>query len=148
MRSARIPLLRLCLTTVLLAVGCSGTTTTTTAPDGTPLVFSGTVTFQGRSSHDFDLEDDALLSITLAEIKVLLFDQSQASPNNLTLGFGLGQRDAGGGECRLTTNVLINEGQLQVYRLSQDTYCLSMFDAGALPEDAVIGYELRGEITR
>ena len=145
MRSALLPLLTLFLATLFVGA-CSDNETITTAPDGSPLVFTGTIPFQGNSTHDFTLVEDALLSITLAEIRILLFDRTQASPDNLTLGFGIGQRDDEG-ECRLTTNVLINEGQVQVYRLARDTYCLSMFDAGALPEDAVVGYELQGQIS-
>ena len=139
--------LLLCLLPALIAVGCSdGSTSTTTAPDGTPLVFSGTVGFQGDSFHNFLMFDDGLLSITLTELRFLLLDTTQASPTSVALGFGLGRRDDAG-ECILTTNVLINKNEIKVYRLSKDTYCLSIFDVGTFPEDALIGYELQAMVT-
>lgn len=138
--------LLLCLLPALIAVGCSDSTTTSTAPDGTPLVFSGTVTYQGDSIHDFEMFDDGLLSVTLTDLKLLLFDRNQSSPTNVAVGFGLGRRNDAG-ECVLTTNLLINKNEIRVYRLSKDNYCLSIFDVGAFPEDAIIGYEVQAMVT-
>lgn len=147
MRIAKLALLPLLLAPVLFAAGCSETSTTSpTAPDGTPLVFAGTVTHRGTSAHDLALANDSLLSITLVEVKVLLWDVTRAPLSSLVLGLGLGQRDEQG-KCALSSNVLINKDQLRIYRLSKDAYCITIFDAGAFPEDAVLSYRLQVEIT-
>lgn len=145
------PSFRLALVLVaasLVAAGCSESSTTTpTAPDGSPLEFVGTVTHMGRSSHDIVLDDDSLLSITLADLDVLLFDITQGgSIANISVGLGLGQRTEED-ECGLTANFVVREGQLSIFRLSRGAYCLTMFDPGFLPEDAIISYRLTLEIT-
>lgn len=137
----------ICLLPALIVAGCSESTTTSpTAPDGTPIVFAGTVGHQGSSAHDIVLTDDSLLSITLAEVTILLFDITRASPANLVFGLGLGQR-GDDGDCDLSSNVLVTQGQLRIYRLSKNAYCITVFDAGAFPEDALLGYRLKVEIT-
>ncbi len=147
MRDAKFSILLLCLVTALAAIGCSDSSSSPTSPDGGPLVFSGTVEHQGDSIHDLDMIDDGLLTVTLTQVRVLLFDTTQGgSPANLVLGFGLGQRRQDG-ECLLTTNLLLQRNEVRVYRLSKDLYCLSIFDAGALPEDALISYTLLATIT-
>lgn len=136
----------LCLVTVLAYAGCSDTETTPTAPDGSPLVYSGTVSHQGNSAHDLDMFDDGLLTVTLVDLDILLFDTTRGNPNNVVLGFGLGQRNDLG-NCILTTNLLLARNEVRVYRLSKDNYCMSLFDPGALPEDALVGYVLQATIT-
>lgn len=138
--SNAVPLI---LAAALTVLGCSGSSPT--SPDG-PLIFTGTVSFDGDSFHDLEMFDDGLLTVTLLDLRVLIFDISQGSPANLVLGFGLGQRDEEG-ECNLTTNILLAEGQARVYRLSRDSYCINIFDPGALPEDALIGYDLEAAIS-
>lgn len=136
--------LGLCI--LLVVASCSGKTTSTpTAPDGQPVEFAGTVRSMGTSVHDLVLPDDSLLSVTLADLSILLFDTTQLSPDNIRLGLGLGQRRDG--ECELTANFLVAEGQLTILRLSKNAYCLSIFDPGSLPEDALLGYRLTVEIT-
>lgn len=131
---------------LLTIVSCSGKTTSTpTAPDGGPLEFAGTVGHMGSSAHDLVLPDDSLLSVTLEELNVLLFDTTQGSLSNLGLGLGVGQRLEG--ECVLSANFIVREGQLTIFRLSKDAYCLTIFDPGAFPEDALLGYRLKVEIT-
>jgi hypothetical protein len=127
-------------------MSCSGKTTTTpTAPDGQPIQFAGTVGFKGTSIHDLVLPDDSLLSVTLTELQVLLFDSTQGPPGNITIGLGIGQREEG--ECKLTANFIVSEGQLTIFRLSKNAYCLTIFDPGFFPEDSVFGYRLEVEIT-
>lgn len=145
MRLVKPNALLLCLVPALFAAGCDSSSSPTT-PDGGPLVFSGTVTFQGTSTHNLDMFDDGLLTVTLIGLDILLFDTSQGSPSNLVVGFGLGQRDEEG-ECELTTNILIAENEVRVYRLSRDIYCVSIFDAGAFPEDALLRYQLQAVIS-
>ncbi len=147
MRIAKLTPLLLCLVPAVIAAGCSeGTTASPTAPDGTPLVFAGTVGFEGTSAHDIVLPNDSLLSITLVEVNILLWDVTRASTANLVFGLGLGQRDEAG-ECALSSNVLMTRNQLRIYRLSKNAYCLTVFDAGSFPEDALVGYRLQVEIT-
>lgn len=140
--TSTIPLV---LATALAVAACSGSSSSPTAPDG-PLVFAGTVAFEGDSIHDLDMFDDGLLTVTLVRIDILLFDTTQGQPSNVVLGFGLGQRDEEG-ECTLSTNILMREGETRVYRLSRDLYCVSLFDPGALPEDALLRYQLEAVIS-
>ncbi len=144
LRSTALPLL---LVAAVFGAACSGgSSSTPTQPDGAPLEFAGTITSAGVSAHDIVLPDDSLLEVTLAELNLLLFDTSQADPNNFGIGLGLGQRDDDG-ECDLTSNFVVTEGQLTIYRLSANSYCLTLFDPGFFPEDAVIGYRLTLELT-
>lgn len=139
------PVLAACV--LLAAVSCSESTTSSpTAPDGAPLEFTGTVGFMGSSIHDLVLVEDSLLSVTLEDLRILLFDVTQGSPTNLAIGLGLGQRDDQDG-CQLTANFIVTEGQITVFRVSRDAYCLTIFDQGALPEDALLGYRLKVELT-
>ena len=131
---------------ILVALSCSGKTVSTpTAPDGGPLEFAGTVGHMGSSAHDLVLSDDSLLSVTLEDLNILLFDTAQGSADSISLGLGLGQRLDG--ECALSANFLVLEGQLTIFRLSKAAYCLSIFDPGSLPEDSVLGYRLKVEVT-
>ncbi len=147
MRIAKLIPLLVCLVPAVIVAGCSeGSTTSPTAPDGTPLVFAGTVGFGGTSAHDLVLQSDSLLSITLVEVNILLWDITRAPTSNLVFGLGLGQRNDEG-ECALSSNVLLARNQLRIYRLSKNAYCLTVFDAGSFPEDALVGYRLRVELT-
>lgn len=127
-----------------LALGCSDSSSPTTP--GGPIIFSGTLNAQSNSSHDFEMSSDGLVRVRLTDLRLLLFDRIQADPNNLLVGFGIGQRDDAG-ECVLTSNFAATEGDLNVFRLSKGSYCMSMFDAGGLPEDAVLGYTIEAEFS-
>jgi len=134
----------LLLLPLLLTVACSNGSTPTT-PDG-PMILQGTVEFQGSSEHDVNMPDNGLFVLRLAEVRILLADITQVPAANLTFGFGLGQRDEAGA-CILTTNFLLLEGDRSTYRLDDGPYCLTVFDPGLFPENAILAYTLELEIS-
>lgn len=144
----RVPLnlarIVLCCLPLIWAAACSSSTSPTT-PDG-PMILQGTVEAQSSSEHDFEMPNDGLFDVRLADVRLLLVDITQVSPDDLVFGFGLGQRNDEGG-CALTTNFVLLEGEKAIYRLESGDYCLTIFDPGVFPENALLGYTLEVEIS-
>lgn len=143
-RRRQLGLAALLLVPLLWMVACSNGSTPTT-PDG-PMILQGTVEFQGSSEHEVEMPGNGLFVLRLAEVRILLADISQVAAANLTFGFGLGQRDEAGA-CILTTNFLLLEGDMTTYRLDDGPYCLTVFDPGLFPENALLAYTLELEIS-
>ena len=107
------------------------------------IFFSGTVTYQGNVWHSLPLTDSGIVEINVRTLQPALLDVTDVINLNLFVGLGLGQ--PAGDLCPATTRTTIREGDTVVYGLSIKEYCVSIFDTGALPEDATIRYTL--EIT-
>jgi hypothetical protein len=137
--------LALCLCPLLLWAAACSEGASPTFPDG-PAVIEGTVEHQGRSEHDFEMDNDGLFEVRLADVRLLLVDITQTPASGLTFGFGLGQRNDLG-NCTLTTNFVLLEGERATYRLSNGSYCLTVFDPGVFPENALLGYRLEIQIS-
>ena len=122
----------------LLLSACSSS-----SPVSEPILFSGTVTYQGTQWHSLPLTRSGIVEINVLSLQPQLIDVTNVIELNLFLGLGIGQPV--GGLCPPTTRTTIREGDSVVYGLGVKEYCISVFDTGALPEDATIRYTL--EIT-
>ena len=107
------------------------------------IFFSGTVTYQGNVWHSLPLTDSGIVEINVRTLQPALLDVTNVINLNLFVGLGIGQPV--GDACPATTRTTIREGDSVVYGLGVKEYCISIFDTGALPEDATIRYTL--EIT-
>lgn len=122
---------------VLLAAGLVGCDESSTEPTET-LIFQGTVSTGGESFHSLTLQKEGPIRITLAELRPILLDITVADPAFLGISVGIGQEVEG--ECQENVRFTLQENGLLFFSLIPQTYCLSIFDAGQLPEDATLAY--------
>ena len=123
---------------LLLLSACGGS-----SPVPESLFFSGTVTYQGNEWHSLPLTESGIVQINVRTLEPQLIDITNGGGLDLFLGLGVGTPS--GDLCVPTTRTTVRAGDSVVYGLSVKEYCLSVFDTGALPEDAAIRYTL--EIT-
>jgi hypothetical protein len=120
-------------TSAILTLGCNSST----EPDET-LVFDGIVRFSEESFHTFTLRKEGPLKITLTRLDALLVDISVLDPSFLSISVGIGQEVDG--ECLESVQFGLQRGGLLFFNLVPQTYCLSVFDGGQLPEDSSLAY--------
>ena len=134
MKAARIA----ALFALLVLPGCGGDD-----PVPESIFFSGTVTYQGTAWHSLPITDSGIVEINVRTLQPTLIDITNVIDLDLFIGLGIGQ--PADELCPPSTRATIREGDSLVYGLGVKEYCLSLFDTGALPEDATIRYTL--EIT-
>jgi hypothetical protein len=111
-----------------------------TGPDGEPLVFQGTVVYQGSTSHSLAVTDYGGVRFELENVTPRLIDVTNGlTGTNVGIGFALGQPDSE--SCVTTYQVTLYEGDVLSFSLGDGNYCVLMFDSG-LPVDAVVDYTL------
>lgn len=122
---------------LLLGMVLTGCDDSSTEPSET-LVFEGTVRTGGESFHALVLQKEGPIRITLARLRAVLVDISVLNPENLGISVGIGQEVEG--ECQENVQFTLQENGLLFFSLIPQTYCLSVFDRGQLPEDATVAY--------
>jgi hypothetical protein len=123
---------------LLQLLACGGS-----SPVPEALFFSGTVTYQGNQWHSLPVTDSGIVEINVLTLEPQLIDITNVIDLDLFLGLGLGVPS--GDLCAATTRTTVREGDSIVYGVAVKEYCITVFDTGALPEDAAIRYTL--EIT-
>jgi hypothetical protein len=123
---------------LLLSSACGGS-----SPVPESIFFSGTVAYQGNEWHSLPLTESGIVEINVRTLEPQLIDITNVINLDLFLGLGIGQPS--GDLCVPTARTTVRAGDSVVYGLAVKEYCISVFDTGALPEDAVIRYTL--EIT-
>jgi hypothetical protein len=142
-RTARVPIFLLTVAIGLSAVGCNDSPT---EPRDPPLVFSGSLTYQGRSSHVFEPSKEGTVTITLVDLTATLVDVSAFyDPSTAVVGLGVGRPDADG-VCAISGQTSLGEGDRQLYGLNARRYCATVFDPGNFPQDSTFAYQLRIEL--
>jgi len=131
------------VTLVLSLAACDDSPTEPRQP---PLLFTGTLTAEGRSSHVFVPERPGTVSITLVDLSATLVDVTFLfDPATAIVGLGIGRPDGEGG-CTITGQTTLGEGDRQLYGLNEREYCATLFDPGNFPDDATFSYQLRIEL--
>lgn len=117
-----------------------------TDPGQPPLLFTGTLTAEGRSSHVFEPPKSGTVSVSLVDLTATLVDITQLfDPSTAVVGLGIG-RPSSEGECSITGQTTLGEGDRQLYGLNAREYCATLFDPGNFPDDSTFSYQLRIEL--
>jgi hypothetical protein len=132
MSSTRLTLFVTCLL-VLASCGSS-------SPVPESIFLSGNVTYQGSQTHSLLLSDSGIVEIDVISLTPQLVDITNLPILDLFLGLGIGRLSEG--NCVPTTQTAVRAGDRVVYGLSDVDYCIRLFDAGSLPEDATVRYAL------
>lgn len=128
----------LLLTGVLLAFGCSSSST---GPEGGEQIFTGQVAYQNPNPefHTFIMPDTGIVRIEIAQlVPETPGDIPLPEGYVLSLGFALGFPVEG--QCRATYQSTVVEGSEFSFQLVPDEYCLLLVDTGALIEGMTVDY--------
>jgi hypothetical protein len=129
-----------------LALSLAACDDSPTEPRQPPLLFTGTLTAEGRSSHAFEPQRSGTVSITLVDLTATLVDVTfPFDPATAIVGLGIGRPDGEGG-CTITGQTTLGEGDRQLYGLNEREYCATLFDPGNFPDEATFSYQLRIEL--
>jgi hypothetical protein len=120
---------------LVLLSACGGS-----SPVSESIFFSGTVSYQGNEWHSLPLTSSGIVEINVRTLQPQLLEITDVIDLDLFIGLGIGQ--PANGLCTPTTRTTVREGDSVTYGLSVKEYCVSVFDTGALPEDATIRYTL------
>lgn len=102
-------------------------------------LFEGQVTYQGESIHSLVTREEGIATLQMVDLRPVLIDAVFSS--SIVVGLGFGQPTADGCQASFRTNARV--GSVFSIGLEAETeYCLRVFDAGSLPEDALIQYTL------
>ncbi len=124
---------------LLLAVaGCGDSSPVT--PDKEPLIFSGQLASLTSESHTLRLERTGTVSIELTELRAI-FVHVQDLETVLAIGVGVGLFNDEE-VCIPTIRPTFTKGFSRSLLITADLNCVSVFDNGTLPQEALVAYEV------
>jgi hypothetical protein len=96
--------------------------------------FTGTFGPQGRNWHPFTVKEPGVMSVTIISL----------SPDPiLTVGIGLGAPSGADCVLHLRNDAVHQASLLTASATAAGTYCVAIFDVGALAEDATTDYTVQ-----
>ena len=108
------------------------------------LAFSGNVTFENESFHEFSFDNEGTTRIDLDQLDPVLIDAGRVDPTTLSVQIGVGFEV--NGECQESVSFTAAEGGTLFFSLVPQTYCVSVFDGGQLVEDSTLAYTITLEL--
>ena len=130
--------LTLVLAAALAVAGCGDSSPVT--PGKEPLIFSGQLASRTSESHTLTLERTGTISIELTELRAI-FVHVQDLEAVLAIGVGIGLFDDEA-VCIPSIRPTFTQGGTRSVLITEDVNCVSVFDNGTLPPDALVAYEV------
>ena len=118
-------------------IACSSSPT---AP-GEPVLLVGELPATAANSHALFVESSGIMTITIEDLRAILWDVTFAGVGDLTLGFGVGEPEPEG-SCAITGQLLVREGDTYLWSIRSGEHCVLLFDSGIIPADGVLGYSV------
>jgi len=131
-------------TCILLFAGCDDDDPT--APDEQNLfVFASQLTPLESVVHEVTFPTDGTLRFTLEELRPVLLDTTDITPDRLAIQFELARRRDG--VCDSSTARLnFVEDQVFLIDIASTDYCFTISDPGFLPDGSTIAYRMVAEL--
>ncbi len=124
----------------IVALGFLAGCGSSTDPIDAPQIFEGELTFEGTEFHTLTVLNSGLLRVEIPRLQEKV--APDAEPLGLALTVGLGVGRPAEGLCATRYSVRVTEGAVVVLSLSNDDFCLSVFDVGLLLPDLIAEYTL------
>ena len=121
-----------------LALGLASCGGSSTDPIDAPQIFEGELAFMGTAFHTLTVANSGFLRVEIPRLQEKVAPDAQPLGLDLTLGLGVGRPAED--QCATRYSVRVTEGAVVVLSLSNDDFCLSLFDVGFLTPDLIVEY--------
>jgi hypothetical protein len=116
-----------------------------TAP-GEPVLLVGELTSAAANAHLISVDNTGIMTVSVLDLRAVLWDVTlTGAVGELTLGFAVGKPDETG-ECAVTGELLVREGESYLWSLQRGEPCVQLFDTGIIPQDGVMAYSVMLEL--
>jgi hypothetical protein len=116
-----------------------GACSSPTSP-GETILLEGELAALGSSSHVVALPSSGVTTITVLDIRKLIWDITLGDVDpSLSLGIGRARTE----ECEVTGRLQVREDDVYLWSLAEGSHCFVLSDPGSIPVDGILSYSVR-----